>query len=228
MGTRQLYQRYGEVTEQDDEWPDAACIHAALWLFVSHGLIYPRLRRFRQDGYPTVIEYVVPTPAGIRVFDQPAHPLQPEFLDRLRRSWPSVPDEVIARFEDAAECLARGLIRAAVVMVGLATEHVVQEAHVRVVTTGKASRHSKTRDRLSDLLHVTGTISNPEEQHVLRAGLAAVEVVRTARNRASHPGAAFDSSAEVEELVVLASHHLPVVWKLWVSDLSVATSSVVR
>ena len=213
---KELCQRYGGVTDQDDEWPDVACIHAALWLFVSQGLIYPRLRRVATDGYPTVIEFVIPTPAGIRVLDQPAHPLQPEFLVRLRKSWPAIPDEVTARFEDAAECLARGLIRAAVVMVGLATELVIQEAHVRVVTSGKASKHSTMRDRLSDLLHAANGISKPEDQHVLRAALAALEVIRTARNQASHPGAAFDNPAEAEELIVLSSHHLPVVWKLWV------------
>lgn len=54
-----------------------------------------------------------------------AHPLEPEFITRLRTGCTSLPEAVPLRVQDTVACLERGLLRAAVVMVGLANEEEV-------------------------------------------------------------------------------------------------------
>lgn len=200
----------GSITPE--EHPDNAALLTVLWRLIGDGVVYPRLREQR-DGYTACIEYVALTPRGQRVVaGNNDHPLRPGYIERLRARAPRMSDDVLMRLADAASCLEHGLLRASVVMVGLAVEETITEAHETLARRGTIAtpRARMARDRLAEVEGAIAVWPNNDERHRLRLAIVSAENIRTERNRASHPGERFEDALLVEELLVSASRQLPV------------------
>jgi hypothetical protein len=76
------------------------------------------------------------TDAGVRFLAAgDEHPLSPGYLRRFRERHPDVPDEVVLLVEDAQACLEFGLMRPAVVLLGLAYETAVLKVLEKLAET---------------------------------------------------------------------------------------------
>ncbi|HEX4338278.1 MAG TPA: hypothetical protein VH062_20375 [Polyangiaceae bacterium] len=203
------------------EYPDNEKLLAAIWGLIGEGILFPRLKTYDRDGHPHVIDRLVLTERGERLTaDGDPHPLHPGFIKRFRARAPNVSDEVVARVEDAVSCLERSLLRAAVVMTGLAAEETLRVTHAMMVKTAHikkkaASSLAKSRDVLDEVANAaqSWTTAN-DERHRLKIAIQTLESIRTDRNQVSHPGIFAPDAAAVEELVVLAARQLPVFWEI--------------
>ena len=101
-----------------------------LWWLLRAGLAV-ELRREHRDqfalrDYPTVLRL---TERGARMLDDPDpddNPMVPGCLDRIRLRCPDLPDGVLALLADGRACLDVGLLRPAVVMMGVAYELAIE------------------------------------------------------------------------------------------------------
>lgn len=210
---------FTENPHPKDDLPENRKLLSALWGLVSDGIVYPRLGTFR-ESYPSVIEYVVLTEKGEQVVDRAEeHPLHPGFMSRFRSRCSSVEDGVIARLEDAIACAERGLLRAAVVMIGLAVEETVDHAYDAAVKLSliKSTKNIPAAQKVAALSKGFALLRNAEERRQLQIALVAAENVRTERNRAAHPGEKFEDAGSVEELLVSSCRQIPVFWNVLVS-----------
>jgi hypothetical protein len=205
---------------KEDEHPDNRKLLAAIWSLIGQGLVFPRLKSRTPDGQPHAIDVLVLTARGERIAsggDQ--HPLHPGFIARFKGRAPNVSDEIVARMEDAISCLESSLLRAAVVMVGLAVEETLRVTHAAMVNQGHISRSAgalmKAKHLLDDIEKAaqSWTTAN-DEQHRLKMAVVSAESIRTERNSASHPGVLVNDAASIEELVVLAGRQLPIFWEI--------------
>ena len=65
--------------------------------------------------------------------------------------------------------------------------------------------------------HVEKLAMKAEEKHTMRMALTAAEVLRNARNDAAHQANSEFDLGTVEEIVVSAGRHVPVLWR-WLHD----------
>ena len=206
-------------------FPDNVKILSVFWMLIGEGIIYPLLG-VKRDGYPAVIQYVFLTERGRRLVKvSGAHPLHPGYIQRFRADSPHVTDEIVARLEDASQCLARNLLRAAVVMVGLAAEETIRVTHKAMVhmtivqPKPSPAQGPNTRDLVADIRAGMGSWqAKADAKHRLNMSLVAVENVRIERNKASHPGAANFDTESVEELLVSSARQLPTFWGGVIAD----------
>jgi hypothetical protein len=213
-----------ESPQGKDEYHDNKKLLAAVWALVAEGVVFPRTRSMTPDGHPHLIERLVVTARGERVLaGGDEHPLHPGFIARFRGRSSHLSDEVVARMEDAVSCAEKALLRAAVVMVGLAFEETLRVTHAAMVNQGHigkaATPMKKAKDILDDIEKAVQSWPNRnDEQHRLKMAMAAAESVRDERNKASHPGAVVDDAASVEELLVLTSRQAPVFWEIPIKE----------
>ncbi len=211
---------YHTTPQGSDEYPDNRKLLSALWALIGEGVLFPRMKTPNPPDHPHVIDRLVLTARGERlVAGGDAHPLHPGFIKRFRDRTPGVTDEVLSRMEDAVSCVEKSLLRAALVMVGLAAEETLIVTHAAMVNQnhiGKAAGTlAKAKNLLSDIEKAVASWTNAnDEQHRLKMAITAVESIRTERNKASHPGVVVDDAAAVEEILVLASRQLPVFWEI--------------
>ena len=187
---------------------------SAAWRLIGAGIVYPRLREIR-DGEPAAIDYLVVTPIGARVLSSTTpHPLDPEFLSHLRSEAPNLPDDVVLRLQDAADCLRQGLLRASVVMLGLAFEQEIESILDELLRPEQPPW--RARERIAKLATIVDHLPKKEREkrHRAQIALAAADIIRTHRNRASHPGDSFESRDEVEDLLCIGVHQLHVLESL--------------
>ena len=139
--------QHGQAAVKDGasaDAPDVRRLLSAVWRLVAEGVFYLRFLTNSGTGL-TAISYVGLTERGVRVADNPnEHPLAGDLAGRLRARCPTLPDPVIARFEDAQVCLGANLYRAAVVMVGLAYEETVEHLANHLVASGHAKAKPKS------------------------------------------------------------------------------------
>ena len=195
---------------------DTRKIMTALWGLVSDGILYPR---FNTDDSREqfVLSYFGTTERGDRVLDsRQSHPLSPTFIDHLRREVPLITNDVLSHLEDASECLRRGLLRAAVVMIGLAAEETVRITLEALINLGKLTGVPswKAVNQLAQLKTVAEAWPQREEKHQMTMAVLAFEAVRRQRNGAAHPGAVRLEHLQIESLLTLTASHIPVMWKI--------------
>jgi hypothetical protein len=213
---------YREQPQGDDEYPDNRRLHSAIWGLIAEGVLFPRLKSMTPDGHPHLIERLVLTARGERVvMGGDEHPLHPGFIARFRARAPNIriSDEVVSRMEDALSCMEKSLLRAAIVMVGLALEETLRLTHaamVNLAVISKAATPLTTAKQLLDDIEkaVQSWTTSNDEQHKLKKAISAAESIRTDRNTASHPGVVLSDAAAVEELVVLAGRQVPILWEI--------------
>lgn len=217
---------------QEDEHPDNRKLLSAMWTLIGEGVLFPRLKSHTRDGYPLLIDRVGLTDRGERLLaGGDDHPLHPGFITRFQGRAPKISDEVTSRMEDAVSCIEKALLRAALVMIGLAAEETLRVTHaamVKLCYIGKNAPATKNvKDVLEEIQKALGSWPTAnDEQHRLTKAAAAAESIRTERNKASHPGVVVDDAPAVEELLVLAARQIPIFWEIPI-DQAVKTNGLV-
>lgn len=165
------------------------------------------------------------TRAGTRFLEgTDQHPLSPGFVRRLRDRCVGIPDDTVALLEDAHACFERGLLRPAVMLLGVAFESAIEE----VADALSASNllvgpvPSRAAQRLASVRAAITTRFPGNAGPAIEARAAAqhacdfTDELRRRRNDGSHtsPRYPFDDRAEIEELMVSAGRHLPHLWGL--------------
>jgi hypothetical protein len=207
------------------EQPDNRKLLGALWSLVADGILFPRLTAYSRDGHPHLLQNVTLTERGERlVIGGDEHPLHAGFLSRFRANAPTATDAVVAHMEDAVTCLEAQVFRPALMMLGVANEETIRIAHAALAHQGKlapAAAMTKARDLLDDIETVlrawaTAAKNLKDERHRLVFAAGSIETIRVERNAAAHPGKKALDGPNIEALLTLASHHLPVFWELLV------------
>ncbi len=104
-------------------------------------------------------------------------------------------------------------------MIGLAFEETLRASCDALVTAGYvAATQGIARDVLKNLREYVERLPKAEDRHVLSMALVAAEGPRTERNRSAHTAERFDDEDVVEELLVSASRHIPVLRNRVVRD----------
>lgn len=204
-----------------EEQPDNRKLLGVIWSLIGEGMVLPRLKN---EGDVAVFYRFSLTEKGERVVSKAdEHPLHPGFIKRFRAAAPTAIDPVIAHMEDAVSCLEAGVLRPALMMVGVANEvsvRVTHDALAHQTKVTKAGPMAKMRDLVADIDTVAGAWAagggTKDEQHRLKMAVGAAETVRDERNKTAHPGHKVTDGSHVESMLMLAAHHLPVLWELMV------------
>jgi hypothetical protein len=216
----ETYQTGYSTKPEGEEHPDNRKLLSAVWGLIGEGIVYPRMKSYSRDGHPHIIDKLALTARGARaVVGGDQHPLHPGFIQRFRQRAPNVSDEVVARMEDAVSCLEGHLLRAALVMVGLAVEETLRVTHAAMVNQSHIAKGAgaltKAKQILDDIEKAGQSwTTKDDERHHLKVAIVAAESIRTERNKASHPGAVVTDAAAVEEVAVLASRQIPAFWAI--------------
>jgi hypothetical protein len=217
--------------------PELLPYRVCLWNLIKAGVIVPAsFSQHAGPGGPIGFENLSLTDYGIGVLNSlDDHPFAPEFLRRLQRRCPDLPEEVFPQLEDAHACLQAGLLRPAVVLLGLAYEIVIERRlnslAVIALTNTKEVQRADAKVRIDMLRKVLDRLALTEEQ--LRRARSAVdfaEHLRTRRNDGAHPKPTYplDDRSEIEELIISAGRHLPALWGLTRPPSGDPASSVLR
>ena len=149
------------------------------------------------------------------------HPLAPEFLDRLRGRFPEIPEGIVLLLEDAQACLEYELLRPALVLLGVAFETAVEAVLMHFVPAAlvveRDVRKAQAGERIEMLRGLLPRLQlRDEELRMSEAALAFADHLRSRRNDAAHtrPAWPFDERDEVEEFLVSAARHVPILWSL--------------
>jgi len=153
------------------------------------------------------------------------HPLLPGFVERVAARCPGLPGDVVSLLSDARECLDHGLMRPAIVLMGVAYEVAVERAIDALVTRNilpPVVSEKNAAVRIREVKAAIDTVmpgSTPKERDDRFAAHAAhdfADALRRRRNDASHtaPTYGFEDREEVEELLISAGRHLPNLWKV--------------
>jgi hypothetical protein len=213
-------------------------VNEFLWWLVRAGLAVELTFGKRRSGAPHVsspIDRTYPgsmrlTRRGARLIDgDDDNPALPGYLDRVRDRCPGLPDGVIALLVDARACLDHSLLRAAVVLMGVAYEIAIGEVVNKLDPLGifdvkklpERLPAEKIRAMLvairTDKVPALTSLSGPAAEAAKRAAVAAydfADTLRQRRNEASHlqPLHDFDHGGETEEFLVSAGRHLTGLW----------------
>ncbi len=181
-----------------------------IWSLVRSGLAFPLLHD--QTGYP--IRFRI-TRAGERLLAaNDDHPLVPGFLDRAQARTPALNEAVVAHLADAQACLDHGLLRPAVVLIGLAYEAAVEKIADALIAAGtlpKSVSDLVAAKRLAQVRGQIDTLLSGPRRATAHAAYDFANTLRERRNDAAHttPTFGFDDGAEIEELIISAARHLP-------------------
>ena len=192
-----------------------------IWWLVRAGLAV--VTQHEKHGYPVQLRV---TARGVRFLkDREDHPMLPGFLDRVRLRCPSLPDGVEALLVDARGCLDYGLLRPAVVLMGVAYELAIEHVVDALVT--KALLHANTPiqkpaekiDRILKLIRTSAVnvvLATADERTAAECAYDFADTLRLRRNEAAHTTPRFDFAhrAETEEFLISAGRHLPALWSL--------------
>lgn len=205
------------------EHDDNRKLLGALWGLVATGVLFPRLIFRHPEGHPFPIDRVALTEKGERLFSNASqHPLHPSFMKRFVQNAPTATHVIVAHLEDAIECLRAGLLRPTLMMVGVANEETIRTVHSALVHLGKCTPpHAQLPARVLLTQFSTAVLAwtpgnsgrKADELHRITLAVSTVECIRDERNNAAHPSQRVSDSAHVEALLMLAGHHLPVLWE---------------
>lgn len=200
-----------------------------LWWLLRTGLAV-ELRRERRAqfvlrDYPSVLRL---TERGARILDDPNaddNPMVPGFLDRIRLRCPDLPDGVLALLADGRACLDVGLLRPAVVMMGVAYELAIEAVIGALINKQRLPANTldgQAATRLRAVRTFLGTpdfeqlITDRERRRRITQAYDFAEQLRQRRNDAAHTQPAYDFNhrGETEEYFVSAGRHIATLWSL--------------
>lgn len=149
------------------------------------------------QGEPLLSTWII-TPLGSRRLDS-EHPCRPGAMDRLWKEFGGELADPLSRLEDARACYDHGLLRPAVVMLGVGFEELLVSLHTRLNPDERVDSAKKR------LRKVRGAIEQHPKSWELRDGaltaLLAADRIREARNVAGHQAGAECDPLEVDELL---------------------------
>jgi len=193
---------------------DVRRVEVVLWEFISRGLFYPRFGALKDHGLalkdkPHGIAYLIPTPLGERFLrERRLHPSMPDFVPRAVAGIGDLPPEVKTALEDAQQCFHNRLLRASVVMLGLAFEAMASEIFDVVVGGTKPPLPRGILDKIAEAVRRS---RNEEGSRVVLVA----EQIRVERNEAAHQWALdFSDYARVEGLLILGGRNVAPFWAL--------------
>lgn len=153
------------------------------------------------------------------------HPLLPSALERLRRRSPHLPKDVAALLNDSRQCLDAGLMRPALVLMGVAYEAAIegvikglvskQILQASAMNNAAFKRLQAVRTKI--VVRIPGTTAKDlEKRGRMEAACEFADALRARRNDAAHttPTYGFDDRAETEEFLISAMRHLPPLWAI--------------
>lgn len=202
-----------EVFLEGQNLPFMEPVMEFVWWMVRAGVARPELGQQILGGL-----YV--TDAGLKFLGSAGdHPLHPGFLDRLRKRFQDMDEEVLVLFEDARACLGFRLLRPAVVLLGVAYEKAIEEVLLHFVplglTSAKSVQAAHANERIATLKKLLSKLDMSKDgARMATAAIDFADNLRVRRNDGSHttPRWPFDDSSEVEELILTASRYLPALW----------------
>lgn len=172
-------------------------------------------------------------PAGIAFFGSRTphdeHPLVPGWARRLQTRLPSLPLHVVDSLVDGHECFDHGLLRPAVILIGVTFEGLAAAVYQRLVDLNfpLAAALPAAARTIAGVRSVIGErfplpASRADHAAALSARTAAnnacnfADQLRDRRNDGAHPlpRFGFDDREEVEELFVSAARHIPGLWAM--------------
>ena len=229
---QRAYKAFKQADGRRGEPQDARRVESIVWTMISRGILYPRFSRAAVEHGPHMhhppwtIEFLVLTPVGQRVVSATdAHPSRSDFVQRIVAQCPSLPVEAQRRLEDAHDCVRQGLLRAGIIMLGLAYEHTAAEvfgiASVLPKLVANKQLHNNCErgnakailEGLREALAQKSAPKQPSEEDLLALHLA--DSVRQFRNMAAHDWArSFSKQAEAEDLLTTGARNLPRLWDL--------------
>lgn len=175
----------------------------------------------RSNGYPMQLRL---TRRGERLIDKKDedHPLLPGFVERVRLRCPGIPEEVLAELTDARACLDHELLRAAVVLIGVAYEAAVAAVVFELVLKGHLTSKDEQLPAATKIQKVKGLVDvvlmakANDEKNAVKMAYDFADHLRARRNHAGHakPTYEFDKRDEIEEILVSAGRHLAQVWSM--------------
>lgn len=151
------------------------------------------------------------------------HPLLPGHVERLEQRCLGLPADAVALLSDSHACLAHGLLRPAVAVMGVAYEVAVEAVVAALVGRTllpatvadlSAARRIAAVRSILDAIFVGRAPAETERRFAAHAAYDFADLLRRRRNDASHtaPRYGFDDRSEVEEFLVSACRHLPALW----------------
>lgn len=179
---------------------DLAPIDRVLWMLTARGYGLPVLRT--QDRGPEIEAFRI-LQAGARMLRaEPASPWSAEYLAGLKSA--GVPESAVTHLSDAIACLRHGLLRPAIVMLGMAYEDVA--IHVLKATSGYQERDShsarvgKLRRKLESKANTDAKAAGgpPNDHTRYTLALSHAYAVGDRRNAGAHPDSPAPTFAEIE------------------------------
>lgn len=180
---------------------NVAPIERVLWILTARGYGVPLLRT--TDREP-VIEAFRVLPAGARMLrEEPPSPWSAEYLAVLRDA--GVPDSAVTHLDDAIACLRSGLLRPAIVMVGMAYEDVAISVLKDVGGYQEKDSHAARVGKLRRKLEATVNSASkavgggpPADVSRYTLALSHALAVGDRRNAGAHPDSDSPTYAEIE------------------------------
>jgi|GEM_PF-3823941 len=201
-----------------EEWM-APVVEFMHW-FATAGFAVPLLHNAVDTRYPFQFRLTARGREFLRTVDE--HPFHPARVVRTSERCPGLPREVLELLEDAQACMDRMLLRAGVLIIGIAYETVIERVAQDLVLAKDIP--PKTLDenaakRVGALReHVRQRLMKKKDNawYQAEAALDFADRLRSRRNDAAHTRQAygFQDRGEVEELLVSAFRHLPGLWGL--------------
>lgn len=198
--------------------PELLGVAGFLWSLVGAGLAVPGAN---PDGWH--VPTIVLTREGWEFVNSgDLHPLQPGAVERVKTACPGIPAQVLDLLTDASACLAHGLVRPAIALLGFAYEATIDEVLDQLDTKGYLQNVKipwGAGDRLkllrSKLAIVLPDPAKKEERQRAELACDLAEKIRDRRNEASHPklftGAVHD---EVADYLTSGFRRLPDLWAI--------------
>lgn len=195
-------------------FPDHMKLSGAAWRFVSQNLAYPQLAGSSEHR----LHILTLTELGHQVCSKKPedNPSRPGHLERLRTANPKIEEEVFERLIDASACLAAGLHRPAIVMLGIAAEVTTSWAYkamkkIVLITTNKPVEFKDQVAAVQGQIDNVPTLSS-DQKHRLKMAFDSIESLRVLRNNAAHHGNPSPDPFVAEDRFGSSCFHLPVVW----------------
>lgn len=197
---------------------DVKKILTVCWNLVTEGVFYPEVLHVHNSSTPYSDFVFCLTQRGLELVQLSAgHPFHPNFVGRLRSVAPSIRDDVLAAIEDATQCLSHGLLRASVVMLGVAAETTLNLALDGLLATGKVQKAPK-RPKAQEVIELLKTaapgLPNDNEKHDFEMALVGLDGLRRERNKAAHPHPAMLECEQVEALIVAVARCIQDIWRI--------------
>lgn len=209
-----------EVFLYEQSQPYLHLLACFLWWLIRTGRAVP-VSKTRDE---IVALDLTDTGVALAVSEPGEHPLAPGFFQRIRDRCPGLPDAVLLHIEDVRSCLEHGLLRPAVMMLGLAFEAAVEGALRELadngINVGNVDRQGAAQ-RINSLRAAIARV-NLDRDDTYAAGRACdfADDLRRRRNDGSHtdPHFPFEDADEVEEMIVSAGRALPLLWSITTAD----------